>query len=82
MKDNLPELFAKCHPEGLYWKAFNMWKDDHFDGASFGGFREKAASYAFKTYKKGHLHAKELLDWMTIDYPELISVLHHKKMLL
>ena len=43
MKDNLPELFAKRHPEGLYWKALNMWKDDHFDGASFGGFREKAA---------------------------------------
>jgi hypothetical protein len=71
MKDNLPELFAMCHPKGLYWKALNMWKDDHSDGTSFGGFREKAASYAFEAYKKGHPRAKELLDWMIADYPEL-----------
>jgi len=77
MKDNLPELFAKCHPEGLYWKALSMWKDDHFDGASFGGFREKAASYAFEAYKKGHPRAKDLLDGMIADYPELKAVLHH-----
>ena len=75
MKDELPLLFQKGHPEGLYWKALVMWRDDHFDGASFGGFRKEAAQYAYEAMKKGHPMAKNLLQLMINEYPELCSII-------
>ena len=32
----------------------------------------------YEAYKKGHPRAKELLEWMIADYPELAAISHNK----